>query len=80
MSMNPPGVGADLPVRYGVVAANPNLEAGMPGVGADATDSDWAALSDPPGSHPDAVRSPRLLTPAVLRVLEWHRQHSTGNG
>ncbi|HEY9064269.1 MAG TPA: hypothetical protein VIO33_04750 [Burkholderiaceae bacterium] len=47
---------------------------------ADAANSDWSALPDQPEDrHDDPVAVPKLLTPAVLRVLEWHRQHSMGH-
>jgi hypothetical protein len=72
MSMNPPSLGADLPPRYG--------EPGLPTMAADAANSDWSALADQPEDrHDDRVAAPKLLTPAVLRVLEWHRQHSMGH-
>ena len=73
MSMNPPSFGANLPTRYG--------ETGLPPMATDAADSDWSALPDQEQEHHhDAVPAPRLLTPAVLRVLEWHRQHSAVRG
>jgi len=74
MSMNPPNLGADLPTRLGPDPAGP--------LSADATDSDWSALPDEQllrNPHDAGSSPPHVLTPAVLRVLEWHRARSTAH-
>ena len=74
MSMNPPNLGADLPLRFGAVSANQHSDP-VAAMSVDVGDTEWPALPDQPHEHD--VASPRLLTPAVLRVLEWHRARST---
>jgi hypothetical protein len=62
MSTNPPPLDAELPPRFAADAS---------------ADHDAPGRADAPHDPEHPVPSPRLLTPAVCRVLEWHRVHST---